>query len=73
MVKIKNNEEIKREKMKLIKTYIPHYVVKYFKRQMSPLSDPISNKILASILFIDISGFTSLNERLGKIGKFFLF
>ena len=53
-----------------IKSHVPNEIVKFFKdRPLVPLNKPVMGRILASILFIDISGFTSLNETLGKIGR----
>ena len=53
-----------------LSSYLPNFVKRHIKSRLQfiPNGEPFSQKLSASILFIDISGFTSLNEQLAKLG-----
>ena len=49
-------------------TYVPNVLLKYMADNPEPPTKPNIQLFPASILFLDISGFTSLNERLAQLG-----
>ncbi len=49
-------------------TYVPRIIRRRFERNPEPLTTPVESVFQGAILFIDISGFTALNERLSKLG-----
>jgi class 3 adenylate cyclase len=49
-------------------TYVPQIIRRRFERNPAPLTTPVESVFQGAILFIDVSGFTMLNERLGKLG-----
>ena len=52
-----------------LSSYVPNFIKKYVKDYNQIRKTPYLQKLSASILFIDISGFTSLNEQLAKLGS----
>ena len=54
--------------IKSLIAYTPHFIRKFVTGNSFTISEPILQKLSGSILFIDISGFTSLNEQLAKLG-----
>eukprot|EP01094_Clydonella_sp_ATCC50884_P019512 TRINITY_DN3829_c1_g1_i1.p1 TRINITY_DN3829_c1_g1~~TRINITY_DN3829_c1_g1_i1.p1 ORF type:complete len:2092 (-),score=644.58 TRINITY_DN3829_c1_g1_i1:41-5551(-) len=49
-------------------SYVPTFILKDLTRNNAVRTDPAIASFFSVILFIDISGFTALNERLGKLG-----
>ena len=54
--------------LKILSSYVPISVLRHVAVNKKPLFAPLHESFLASILFIDISGFTSLNEKLARLG-----
>eukprot|EP01091_Cochliopodium_minus_P019822 TRINITY_DN8451_c0_g2_i1.p1 TRINITY_DN8451_c0_g2~~TRINITY_DN8451_c0_g2_i1.p1 ORF type:complete len:1067 (+),score=301.28 TRINITY_DN8451_c0_g2_i1:263-3463(+) len=52
-----------------LSSYVPNFVRRHIKDNNQVRKEPYLQRISASILFIDISGFTSLNEQLAKLGS----
>jgi class 3 adenylate cyclase len=51
-----------------LSAYVPNCVLRRYAGEHAPPSAPHMSRFEAAILFIDISGFTSLNERLAQLG-----
>eukprot|EP00211_Chloroparvula_japonica_P001485 CAMPEP_0119129456 /NCGR_PEP_ID=MMETSP1310-20130426/7194_1 /TAXON_ID=464262 /ORGANISM="Genus nov. species nov., Strain RCC2339" /LENGTH=603 /DNA_ID=CAMNT_0007119875 /DNA_START=306 /DNA_END=2114 /DNA_ORIENTATION=- len=56
------------ERIQSLASYIPQAVVRKFLSSDAPPENPKMDAFPAATLFIDISGFSSLNERLAKMG-----
>ena len=54
--------------VKTLGTYIPNVLLQYIIKHPNPPKKPHIQEFPAAILFLDISGFTSLNERLAQLG-----
>ena len=50
-------------------SYVPNFIRKDLAVDHAPPVDPNIASFPSCILFIDVSGFTALNERLGKLGR----
>ena len=61
--------EEKRVLVETMCTFVPKNVANKFFKEPTPPSYPTKTSFPAAILFVDISGFTSLNERLNKLGE----
>lgn len=59
---------IKPELLEKLAAYVPTPVAEAIYRQPCPLTQPISRRFPAAVLFADISGFTSLSELLNQAG-----
>ncbi len=59
---------VEQRKVDAAVTYVPRIIRNRFERSPLPLLTPVERVFQSAILFIDISGFTALNERLGKLG-----
>ena len=66
------NEEIDGfDNLRLVKslgTYVPRVLLERFVKEPNPPEKPTIQEFPAVILFLDITGFTSLNERLAQLG-----
>ena len=58
----------KRKLINALATYVPNVITKSLLLQPSQTLTPSKDKFPAAILFIDVSGFTALNERLAQLG-----
>ena len=54
--------------LKHLSSYVPHIILNGYARNSAPPQNYFMKTLNAAILFIDISGFTALNERLAKLG-----
>ena len=54
--------------VKNLGTYVPSVLLQYMSKNPNPPKKPHIQQFPAAILFLDISGFTSLNERLAQLG-----
>eukprot|EP01103_Thecamoeba_quadrilineata_P021370 TRINITY_DN9800_c0_g1_i1.p1 TRINITY_DN9800_c0_g1~~TRINITY_DN9800_c0_g1_i1.p1 ORF type:complete len:1719 (+),score=283.19 TRINITY_DN9800_c0_g1_i1:81-5237(+) len=54
--------------LKTLASYVPRTIHRKYRTVFDPPTSPTMDTFLSSILFIDISGFTLLSERLGKLG-----
>eukprot|EP00457_Paulinella_chromatophora_P000759 gb/GEZN01000759.1/.p1 GENE.gb/GEZN01000759.1/~~gb/GEZN01000759.1/.p1 ORF type:complete len:687 (+),score=139.80 gb/GEZN01000759.1/:193-2253(+) len=61
--------EERKEVMDTISSFVPKDVVEYFTESgQGPLQGPLAARMQAAVLFVDISGFTALTEKLGEQG-----
>lgn len=71
------SKKIKRSSLKSnmflrsLTSYVPNVILRSFihSNEPNPVTPPFSEKFPAAVLFADISGFTPLTEKLGKMGS----
>ena len=49
-------------------SYVPTLITRRLADDPTPISQPVSERFLAAVLFADISGFTALTEQLAQRG-----
>lgn len=54
--------------IKTLTSYVPALITHRLATDLAPLTEPISERFPAAVLFADISGFTALTERLAEQG-----
>ena len=64
----KKPKQSSRKKFKHLTPYLPHILISHFYEKPKPPTKPFVESFDAAILFVDISGFTSLNEKLAELG-----
>jgi class 3 adenylate cyclase len=58
-----------RNMLTTLASYVPNMVVRRQMQSSQPIVCPATEKFRAALLFADISGFTPLTERMGKLGQ----
>lgn len=54
--------------LQTLTSYVPNLIVRHLADNPEPISEPVSERFPAAVLFADISGFTALTERLARQG-----
>lgn len=66
---LRQGSGVEQVKVDAAASYVPLMIRRRFEVDPTPLTTPVEEVFRGAILFIDISGFTALNERLSKLGQ----